>query len=107
MTLKLSDIQQADLGIRVVDKAGNPAIVDGSPSWASSDEAVATVQAAPDGMTATVVATGALGTAQVSVQADADLGEGVTPLVGVLDVEVVASAAVGLDITTGTPVDKP
>lgn len=47
-----------------------------------------TIVQSPDGMSAVVTTTGKLGTAQVSVKVDADLGAGVTELVGVLDIEV-------------------
>jgi len=46
----------------------------------------------------------ALGTAQINVTADADLGSGVTTINGVLDVQVVAGQAVGFTIQTSPPV---
>ena len=57
------------------DKRGNPARVDGMPVWTSSDESVATVTPSDDGMSATILSLGTTGTAQISVTADADLGE--------------------------------
>ena len=107
MSLVLTDVQQVALSVSFLSKAGNPAKVDGAPVWSVSDPAVLTVTPAEDGLSALVATVGPLGTAQVSVQADADLGEGVTPIVGTLDVEVVASAAVSIAIAAGAPEDKP
>ena len=104
--MDLRDDQQVDLSISPVDKKGKPALVDGAPVWASSDETVITVSAAADGMSATVVGV-APGSARVSVTADADLGEGTTSITGTLDFNVTAGAAASLNITAGTPVDQP
>jgi hypothetical protein len=107
----LTATQQVSLSISVVDRKGNPARVDGVPTWSVSDATVLTVEPASDGigsdgMVALVKAVGTLGTAQVRVTADADLGEGVTPLVGVLDVEVLAAQAVAVSIAAGTPEEQ-
>jgi hypothetical protein len=100
--LALQNDQQVTASIAPVDAKGNPAKVDGAPTWSSSSEDVATVNAAADGLSALVVGVD-IGTCQINVQADADLGEGTTALTGTLDVEVVAGSAVALSITTGTP----
>lgn len=105
--LILTDSQQVDLSVGFTDKASNPAQVDGVPAWTSSDETVLTVTASADGRSATAVATGKLGTAQINVSADADLGAGTTPISGVLDVTVQAGAAVVANIAAGTPTEKP
>lgn len=106
MALVLTDIQKVSLSITPTSAAGNPAPVDGAPVWTSSDESVLTVTASEDGLSAEAVTTGKLGVAQVSVSADADLGEGVTTITGVLDVEVKASEAVSLAVSAGTPTNK-
>lgn len=103
--MTLRDDQQVGLTIAITDKKGNPAQVDGAPTWASSDETVVTVTAAADGMSANVVAV-APGSARVVVTADADLGAGVTPLTGTLDFSVTAGGATAIAITPGTPVDQ-
>lgn len=104
--LILTDVQKVKLKVNPVSKAGNPATVDGAPKWSVSDETILTLAVSEDGLGAEVVSTGKLGTAQVSVVADADLGDGVTELTGTLDVEVKASAAVTLGLEVGTPEDK-
>ena len=90
--------------IQPVDAAGNPAQVEGAPVLTSSANSIVTVTPAADGMSAEITPVGALGTAQINVSADADLGAGVTTIVGVLDVQTVAGQAVSLQIQTGEAV---
>ena len=106
MALELKDVMKVKLSVNPVDAAGNPGVIDGKPTWASSDETILTVLPADDGMTAYAVAIGPLGAAQVQVKADADLGEGVKEISGTLDVVVVGSEAVSLSVAAGTPEPK-
>lgn len=101
--LMLTDTQKAMLAITIVDAKGNPAVVDGAPEWSTSDASVLSVQPAADGMSAIVRASGGLGSAQVSVTADADTGAGIEPIAGTLDVEVIAGKAVAVSISAGAP----
>jgi hypothetical protein len=105
--LILTDEQQVNVTVAFQTAAGNPASVDGAPTWSTSDDTILTVTAAADGMSALVVTTGTLGNAQVSVQADADLGTGVRTISGTLDVEVHAAEAVAANLSAGTPELKP
>lgn len=105
--LTLTDTQQVTLFINPTDKKNHPSELDGPPVWTSSDPTVATVEAAPDGLSALVKATDNLGPVQVNVVADVVMGEEVKPLVGVLDVTVVAGETVSLGITAGTPEEQP
>lgn len=89
------------------DKMGNPAKVDGTPSWTSSDEAVVTVTPEADGMSATIVSLGTTGTAQVSVSADADLGEGVRTLTGSALIDVIAGEAFAFALLLSEDFDAP
>jgi hypothetical protein len=104
--MTMTDSQQVGLTIQPVDKKGNPAPVDGVPAWASSNTEVVTVTPAADGMSAVASAVGPLGTATVSVKADADLGSGVTEIAGTLDITITAGAAATVTITAGTPTDQ-
>ncbi len=104
--LILTDEQKVALAIEPQTAAGNPAKVDGKPVWSVSDSNVITLTVAEDGLSAEAVSTGVLGTAQVTVVADADLGEGIRELNAVLDIEVKAAEAVSLGIKAGTPVTK-
>ncbi len=105
-TLVLTDSQKVSLSIAPVDAAGQPAPVDGVPAWASSDDTVLTVAASSDGLACDAVTTGKLGTATVSVTADADMGAGSTEIVGTLDIQVNAGPAVSLGITAGEPSER-
>lgn len=62
--------------------SGQPANVDGVPTWASSDETVLAVEPNADGMSA-LINTVAPGTARITVTADADLGQGTQTITGV------------------------
>lgn len=110
MALILTDEQQVVLKLSPKTAKGNPAKIDGLPTWSSSDPTVLTVTAdAADatGMTALAVAVGPLGTAQAQASADADLGAGVRTITSVLDIEVQAAEAVTLTIDAGTPTVQP
>ena len=101
-TLVLTDIQQCRLAIGPKDAAGNPAQVQGA-AWASSDTSVCTVEQAEDGLSALVKTVGPVGSCQVTVTADADLGDGVTEIVGIMQVNIIASQATTVGITAGEP----
>jgi hypothetical protein len=90
--------------ITPVDAKGNPAPVEGAPIWASSNPTMLTVTPrADDGSgsyKADLAPVGAVGTCQVNVSADADLGSGVSTITGILDVQTAAGQAVGFTIST-------
>lgn len=101
--LVLTDVQKVSVKLKPVTAAGNPAPVDGKVEWSVSDDSVLSLQVADDGFSAVVVTTGKLGVCQVVAKADADMGEGVKEISGVLDVEVKASEAVSLSVDAGVP----
>jgi hypothetical protein len=107
--LTMTATQQCALTLTITDAKGNPATVDGVPVWSSADATKVSVEAAADGLTASIFAEGPATTqpVQISVTADADLGEGVKPLVGLLDVTVVGAEATVIAITPGTPTEQP
>ena len=102
MALILTNSQEVDLAIQPLDKRGKPAQVDGTPAWSSSDAAKATVAPAADGLSCVAKALDN-GTVQISVSADADLGDGVRTLTGTLDLEIVSGEAVTLSVIAGAP----
>jgi len=106
MQINITDTQQVVLTAAFADKKGNAASVDGAPVWTSSDPSVATVTAAADGLTATVVAV-TEGQVTISVDADADLGSGVQSITGTLDVVIGPGVAVVAGVTAGTPTEQP
>ena len=95
------------------DKFGNDASVDGAPVWASTNPDIATVTPSADGLSCTLVSSGRMGTAEVTVDLDADLGEGVRSLTGSALVDVVSGevSAVALllseDFDPEMPGDEP
>lgn len=98
--------QEFDANVAFTDAKGNPAPVDGTPTWENSNTDLLTVTTAEDGLSAVIVATGTPGTGQVVVKADADLGDGVVEIIGTLDVEVVPGDAVTVVINTGPARDQ-
>ena len=103
--LILKDTQKVSLAIAPVDARGNPAKVDGAPVWsvAGANPDILELPAAADGLSCVVLTKGPLGTAQVVVAADADLGAGTKAIQGVLDIEVQASEAVALGVNAAVP----
>ena len=95
-----------NLALRYVDKKGNTAPVDGIPVWTPPDPSLATLVAAADGMSAvfTLADPINLGGGQININVDADLGEGIVPVITLWDFDVVAGQAVA-GIVTATPVD--
>jgi hypothetical protein len=104
--LILTDSQKVMLTLAPVTAAGNPAPVDGVPTWGSSDETILTVTPAADGMSCEAFTTGLLGTAQINVTADVEMDEGITNLTGAQIIDVLAGQAVSLGIQAGTPEEK-
>lgn len=89
----------ANVVLTITDKDGNPAKVDGIPIWASSDETVLHPVPNADGMGGTVETVGP-GTARISIQADADLGAGISTITGVSEDVVVTIGAGPASIMT-------
>lgn len=104
MFLKVS--QQLPLAVAFADAKGNPAKVDGKPQWALTDESLAAIEVADDGMSAILKPIGAIGAFKVQVKADGDMGEGVKEIMGELEIELLAADAVSVVISAGEPVEQ-
>ncbi len=104
--LEMTDSQQATVTLKINDSRGKPAKVDGIPTWKIDDDTIATVTPSADGMTALCVA-GNAGAATITVDADADLGPGITDITGVLSVVVTSGPATVIELQAGTPVEQP
>lgn len=102
----ITDSQQFSISVQPVDAKGNAAVVDGPATFESSSPDILSVEPTGD-LTALVVAVGPLGSAQIAVTVDADLGEGVRSVSGTLDVEVKGGEAVSLNISTGPVEEQP
>ena len=88
-----------------LDKGGNEAKVqEGSVEFSSDDESVATAEPDPDSgpYSAIVRTTNKVGATAIKIKADADLGEGVKSIEGMLAVEVTAGEATGFGEPTTT-----
>lgn len=104
-SMQMTDTQQTTASITPVDAKGQPAQVQaGSVQW--TGPAFVTLTPSTDGMSCLIVANG-IGSGQVQVSADADLGAGVTTITGTLQVDVVGGQAVGFTINTSAPVEQP
>lgn len=106
MRLVISDSQKCGLSVSAVDKRGHAAQVE-NVRWDVSDASLLSIETDPiDPLKATVTAVGPIGSGQVNVTGDAQLGDGETPIAATLDVDVIAGAAVGFTVTTGTPEEQ-
>jgi len=105
--------QVLPISFKVVDGRGRTVKLDGDPIAASSDETVVTIGAMTNDGSNTwsgEVNSVAPGDARVTVSGDADLGEGVQTVTGILEVTVTLdprTSARITDIEAGTPTDKP
>lgn len=106
MATTITDTQEVTVAVSFQDKRGNPAVIDGAPTWANNNDDVATVEASEDGYSATILANGPTGHTQVMVTADSQIGDGVTTITGILELDVVASEAVTANITAGAPEEQ-
>jgi len=102
----LKSDENLPLAIAIKDRKGNAAKVDGAPAWAVTDESLAKLQVAEDGMSATLVPSGTVGTLKVQVKADADLGEGVKEILGELEVEIIPLEAAVIELSAGNSVPQ-
>lgn len=101
MAFQLRDNQQVPLAVEALDSEGNPAAA--TSAWSSSDPSVADVD--QSGLVTASPGAAGLGTATITATVtDTSDGDQHT---GSFDVEVVASDAVTVNITAGTPADKP
>ena len=109
--ITITDSQQVQVTVTgAVDKKGNPAPLDGTPTFASADTAIATFVTDPSdasGMTGLLTAVGPLTSATaLSITADAKIGPDIENIVANGLVEITAGQAVSFSATVGTPVEQ-
>lgn len=100
----ITDEQKLDFAFVPKTAAGNPAHIDDIPVWQVSDPSILDLAVAEDGLTATVISLGPLGSCQLSVQADADMGEGTRLLTATAEILVVPAEAATIGLVAGVPV---
>lgn len=105
MNITSTKEEKIPLSLQPVTAAGNPAAVDGIPVWEIT-EGDATVEVAPDGLSAFIVSGSTIGTAKYRVSADADLGEGVRTIEIVGDYTITDAGAAALGLVAGAAVLK-
>jgi len=102
MQLKVTN--KLPLSLKLIDKFGNDARVDGLPLWALTNPAMGVLAVATDGMSAVLTPAGVLGSFAVQVSADADMGEGVKVIVGNLPLDLLPGDATEIQIVSGEPI---
>ncbi len=107
MAFSMSDSQQVTVTIKAVDKKGNAATLDGVPEWSSDNSDVLALTPSPDGMSCLVQAVGPLGTGNITMKADADLGTGTTEIVGTLEVDITGGQATVVTLDPGPVSEQP
>lgn len=107
LMFEMSSSQFTTLRPKFVDKKGNPANVDGKPEWFTDNTDVLALEPSEDGLTCKVSAVGPLGSASVTMKADADMGDGVQELFGTLSVLVNAGQAATVVLDADPPQEQP
>lgn len=105
MSVTLTVTQQVELFLQPVDARGNPAPVDGIPTWETSDSNLIDLIPSIDGLSAVVKARGGVGHVQISAVADARLGPDVRTIAGILEIDLVPAEAVALGLVAGAPTE--
>jgi hypothetical protein len=103
MSFVLQDNQKVALSVVGVDERGNPATITGTLAYATEDpNGVLTLTDNGDG-TASVAATGTVGSAMVTVANDTDDPDADPNFMGSLAFDVIAGEVTAIQITPGTP----
>jgi hypothetical protein len=97
--------QKFTCSVEFQDQAGNVATVDEPPEWSVDPDGILTLEPSEDGLSVVVKSETKAGSAQVLCKADADLGEGVTEITGMLSVTVLPGDAVTVTLNPGAVED--
>jgi hypothetical protein len=99
--------QFATFAVEILDTLGRPAQIDGEIVVANTNEAGASVEFDQTLRTGTITALTGEGPGQVTFTCDADLGEGVKNIIGILDFVTNYSGAVVIQVTPGLVQEPP
>lgn len=92
--------QQFSATLNPKDRRGNPAVLDGVPTWAVENPTVISIEPSADGLSAVIKAQG-VGESNYNANGDADLGAGVRPIIAQGHVVVSRGEATVVEITEG------
>lgn len=104
MLITITNEQKVEVTLKPTTEAGNPATLD-NVLW-EVIEGDATLEVAEDGLSAFLISGEADINSKIQITADADLGEGVTELIDVVDLAVVPATASILGVSVGSPILK-
>lgn len=104
---KLTATQQAPITVDFKDKKGNVAQPDGVPEWFTDNTDVLSLTSAADGLSCVAAAVGPLGTATVTMRADAKMGTEVQEVIGTLQIDVGPGDATVVNLNLGAPTEQP
>lgn len=105
MLITITNEQKVQVSLAPLTAAGNPATLDGTPSW-TVIEGDATLEVAEDGLSAFLVSGEANVNSKIGIKADADLGDGIREIEDFVDLAVVSAEASRLGITASEPTLK-
>jgi hypothetical protein len=100
--LKITTEQQVRLHAAFLTGAGAPAPIEGTPAWATAQPTIIDLIPDADGLGA-LVKSKAIGAAQITVEADADLTTGTRTITGTIGIEVIEAGAETVEITADPP----
>jgi hypothetical protein len=104
MLITITNEQKILVTLAPSTASGKQATLDGAPVWEVSG-GDATIEPSEDGLSCTLIS-GEVGNSQITVTADADLGEGVRSLTDTIDLAVVSAEASTLGLVVGVAEPK-
>src|SRR5262245_42767554 len=107
MANEMTATQEMVLHAKILDRKGNPAPVYGAPSWLTDNTDLLALAPTADGLACAVSAVGPIGSAKVTMRADADMGAGYEEIVGLMDISVTPGKAVTVTLEADTPTEQP
>lgn len=106
MNITITNEQQVNVKLAPVSAKGKPVALDGAPVWAVTAGSCTIVPSA-DGLSCLIVSGDDAGDSEITVSADADLGEGVVTISDAIRVTVNGAQAQSLGLTADAPTTKP
>lgn len=105
LEITITNEEQVKVSLAPRTDAGRPAKLDGSPAWTVTS-GNSQVVVAEDGLSADLISSDDPGVTEVTLKADADIGEGVEELTDTIVLTVTSANAKNLGLSAGTPTPK-